>query len=286
MGGECWASALSGAGFKARYRVRFLGIQQNGPPCIVRFLADSSGRSMPLCLPSPLVQFLDLSELSRLDEYSPLRPSPEAAAGAGGDASAAPAAAGSGTAGPPGAVGGRRSQRPRAPSEGAVRAAATEPLRKPAAGRGGKRRLEAEGGAEGEAAEEEACARCLSTASVAGNEMLLCDGDGCPVGFHLRCLCPALTCVPQDDWLCPACSASRISLAQASSAGEGGEGGGESEEGGEGGEDEGDARPKGTSRTRKRGAPKADAAADPAAESCLACAGKHRPHTCERGGSL
>ena len=208
VGGECWASALSGAGFKARYRVRFLGIQQNGPPCIVRFLADSSGRSTPLCLPSPLVQFLDLSELSRLDEYSTLPPSPEAAAGAGGDASAAPAAAGSGgAAGPLGAVGGRRSKRPRAPSEGAVRAAATEPLRKPAAVRGGKRRLEAEEAEEAEAEEEEeeegeededeACARCLSTASAAGNEMLLCDGAGCPVGFHLRCLCPALPCVPE-----------------------------------------------------------------------------------------
>ena len=186
--------------------MRFLGIQQNGPPCIVRFLADSSGRSMPLCLPSPLVQFLDLSELCRLDQYTPLPSSPEAAAGAGGGASATPAA-GSGAAGPPGAGGGRRSKRPRAPSEGAVRAAATEPLRKPAAVRGGKRRLEAEA-AEAEEEEEEedededededeACARCLSTASAAGNEMLLCDGAGCPVGFHLRCLSPGLPCVPE-----------------------------------------------------------------------------------------
>ena len=248
----------------------------------MRFLADSSGRSTPLCLPSPPVQFLDLSELSRLDQHSAHAPEAEAEAeakaAARGGASAAPASAGGGGAGPPGAVGGRRSKRPRVPSEGAVRAAAAEPQRKAAAGRGGRRRLEEDVEEDGDGDKDEACARCLSTASAAGNEMLLCDGAGCPVGFHLRCLCPALPCVPKDDWLCPACCAARLD--QEDGGGEGGGDGGEGGDGREGGEDEGaGARPKGT---RKRGGAKAEAEGE-LAEPCLACAGKHRSHTCERG---
>ena len=41
-----------------------------------------------------------------------------------------------------------------------------------------------------------------------GNEILLCDGHGCSVGYHLRCLEPPLDAVPEEEWLCPACAAS------------------------------------------------------------------------------
>ena len=36
------------------------------------------------------------------------------------------------------------------------------------------------------------------------NEMVLCDA--CNVGWHLDCLSPALSSVPDGDWLCPECS--------------------------------------------------------------------------------
>ena len=39
----------------------------------------------------------------------------------------------------------------------------------------------------------------------AGNEILLCDGDGCEACYHLQCLTPPLAAIPEGEWLCPAC---------------------------------------------------------------------------------
>lgn len=33
--------------------------------------------------------------------------------------------------------------------------------------------------------------------------ILLCDHDGCHVGYHMYCLDPPLLQVPDDEWLCP-----------------------------------------------------------------------------------
>jgi hypothetical protein len=46
-----------------------------------------------------------------------------------------------------------------------------------------------------------ACSACGSRDRA--DAMLLCDG--CEAGLHMDCLAPALTEVPQGDWLCPAC---------------------------------------------------------------------------------
>jgi hypothetical protein len=39
------------------------------------------------------------------------------------------------------------------------------------------------------------------------DKILLCDGDGCGGQYHLACLRPALTRIPEEDWFCPRCSA-------------------------------------------------------------------------------
>ena len=49
------------------------------------------------------------------------------------------------------------------------------------------------------------CHTCGGSESVAGNEMLLCDGNSCNLAFHLQCLSPQLHAVPTGDWLCPRC---------------------------------------------------------------------------------
>ena len=36
-------------------------------------------------------------------------------------------------------------------------------------------------------------------------ETLLCDGDGCERAWHIACLRPPLTTVPEGDWMCPIC---------------------------------------------------------------------------------
>ena len=54
--------------------------------------------------------------------------------------------------------------------------------------------------AAGQAAEPERCCGCRA----AHSEMLLCSGEGCQHGGHLQCA--GLTAVPEGDWLCPACS--------------------------------------------------------------------------------
>ena len=54
----------------------------------------------------------------------------------------------------------------------------------------------------------ERCRVCSRTDSIDGNEMLLCQGNMCEIGYHLRCLEPPLQSVPEEMWLCPVCQAS------------------------------------------------------------------------------
>jgi hypothetical protein len=49
------------------------------------------------------------------------------------------------------------------------------------------------------------CHRCGATWWEPGNEMLLCDGEGCEKAFHMLCLPRRLANVPEGDWLCPVC---------------------------------------------------------------------------------
>ena len=46
--------------------------------------------------------------------------------------------------------------------------------------------------------------------------MLLCDG--CPRGFHMHCLSPKLTAVPEGDWFCPLCATAKIEKEAAAAA--------------------------------------------------------------------
>ncbi|KAL1518666.1 hypothetical protein AB1Y20_002954 [Prymnesium parvum] len=48
------------------------------------------------------------------------------------------------------------------------------------------------------------CEEC-GEADSGDDEMLLCDGDGCPRAYHLHCLTPPLGGVPEGQWLCPVC---------------------------------------------------------------------------------
>ena len=50
------------------------------------------------------------------------------------------------------------------------------------------------------------CEACGDGDDEAGNEILLCDGEGCEAAFHLQCLPVVLAQVPLGDWLCPACA--------------------------------------------------------------------------------
>ncbi|KAK3255061.1 hypothetical protein CYMTET_35751 [Cymbomonas tetramitiformis] len=50
-----------------------------------------------------------------------------------------------------------------------------------------------------------ACGVCHRTDDDENNDMLLCDGMGCDVALHLRCLDPPLSRLPDGDWHCPAC---------------------------------------------------------------------------------
>ena len=51
--------------------------------------------------------------------------------------------------------------------------------------------------------DEACCSVCNSPRIVKGNDILFCDG--CDLGFHQRCLSPALTTIPEDDWFCSQC---------------------------------------------------------------------------------
>ena len=71
--------------------------------------------------------------------------------------------------------------------------------------------VEAESGgeepADNDGEEKLACSHCRTRDSTAGvDDILLCDGDGCTRGYHMRCLFPRLDLVPEEEWLCPICS--------------------------------------------------------------------------------
>lgn len=55
--------------------------------------------------------------------------------------------------------------------------------------------------------DEIACCACNIELWRDGNEMLLCDGEACANAYHLQCLNPPLTSVPDGTWLCPSCDA-------------------------------------------------------------------------------
>ena len=50
------------------------------------------------------------------------------------------------------------------------------------------------------------CADCGVGEDEEGNEILLCDGEGCERAFHQRCLPAPLDAVPDGEWLCPWCA--------------------------------------------------------------------------------
>jgi len=50
---------------------------------------------------------------------------------------------------------------------------------------------------------------CRSGDDRKGNEILLCDGEGCPAARHMHCLTPPLSRVPRGNWFCPECAAKR-----------------------------------------------------------------------------
>jgi len=49
------------------------------------------------------------------------------------------------------------------------------------------------------------CVVCGGGDDTAGNEILLCDGDGCEAAYHLLCVSPPLSAIPRGDWLCAHC---------------------------------------------------------------------------------
>ena len=49
----------------------------------------------------------------------------------------------------------------------------------------------------------ENCEVCGVSTWIEGNELLLCDG--CPKGWHAKCLRPPLDAVPEGEWKCPCC---------------------------------------------------------------------------------
>jgi len=49
------------------------------------------------------------------------------------------------------------------------------------------------------------CRGCGDADWVEGNELLLCDGEGCDAAFHLQCLPRPLAAPPVGDWYCPDC---------------------------------------------------------------------------------
>ena len=55
--------------------------------------------------------------------------------------------------------------------------------------------------------EDTRCQTCGGPDSDEGNEMLICQGPQCLNAHHLQCLHPPLSCVPDDVWLCPVCTA-------------------------------------------------------------------------------
>ena len=60
-----------------------------------------------------------------------------------------------------------------------------------------------------------ACHVCEESADSKGNEILLCDGEGCSLAYHMGCLQPALHRVPRGKWLCPECNTKHKAQRQA-----------------------------------------------------------------------
>lgn len=56
------------------------------------------------------------------------------------------------------------------------------------------------------------CEGCGSPSATDANPMLLCDH--CDAGWHLQCLVPPLSAVPEGDWLCPRCAADGVTAEQ------------------------------------------------------------------------
>ena len=50
------------------------------------------------------------------------------------------------------------------------------------------------------------CISCGSGDDSDGNDILLCDSKKCNNAYHLACLEPKLTAVPEGDWFCPTCT--------------------------------------------------------------------------------
>ena len=53
----------------------------------------------------------------------------------------------------------------------------------------------------------EYCTKCGGGESLAGDEILLCDGLGCTRNYHQQCHEPPVAAVPEDAWLCQTCVA-------------------------------------------------------------------------------
>ena len=53
--------------------------------------------------------------------------------------------------------------------------------------------------------EDEVCEVCGVETWIEGNWLLLCDGENCRRAYHTQCVTPALSVVPEYDWLCPYC---------------------------------------------------------------------------------
>jgi hypothetical protein len=60
------------------------------------------------------------------------------------------------------------------------------------------------------------CESCNSPTSTQEDAILLCDY--CDAGWHMKCLDPKLTAVPDGDWLCRRCVSDGITAAQLQSA--------------------------------------------------------------------
>ena len=60
------------------------------------------------------------------------------------------------------------------------------------------------------AAEPECCWWCNGGESEEDKDIVLCDGEDCQRGGHLRCA--GLTAVPADDWFCPDCDSAQVQV--------------------------------------------------------------------------
>jgi hypothetical protein len=65
--------------------------------------------------------------------------------------------------------------------------------------------------------QEAVCGKCGSKEATRANEMLLCDY--CDEGWHLSCLQPPLSAIPDGDWLCPRCEQAGVTEEQLQHAG-------------------------------------------------------------------